>query len=141
MNNYTIEQLEEGKTNASFEVRITLEMLEAFEQLSGDRNPLHRDVEYARSYGMKDRVAYGMLISAFYSRLVGMYLPGKFCILQEIKINFNKPVYPEDVLRVSGIVANKKELFKRVEIAAKIMNQEGSKVSSARIVVGVLDEI
>ncbi|MEY8283643.1 hypothetical protein AALA13_07425 [Lachnospiraceae bacterium 50-23] len=42
-------------------------------------------------------------------------------------------------MTVTGIVKKKKELFSRLEIDAKIANQEGTKVSSAKIMVGVLD--
>ena len=131
-------EIEEGKTSADFEVVVTETMLETFEQISGDSNPLHTDVEYAKSQGMKDKVVYGMLISSFYSRLVGMYLPGKYCLLQEIKTNFHAPVYVGDNLRITGVVKQKKELFHRVEIDARILNQDNVKVSSAKIIVGVL---
>ena len=136
---YTMEQLSEGKTCEKFHVSVTSEMMEMFQTLSGDENPIHTDARYARNQGMRDRVVYGMQTSSFYSKLVGMYLPGKFCILHEIKINFNKPVYSGDSLCVSGVVTKKRELFKRIEIAAKIVNQNGEKVSSAKIIVGVSD--
>ncbi len=140
MNEYHMDQLEEGKTEASFSVTVTDEMIDMFRQMSGDDNPLHLNREYAVSRGMKDKVVYGMLVSSFYSRLVGMYLPGKFCILHEIRINFNRPVYSGERLCVSGIVVKKKELFQRVEINAKIVNQNGEKVSGAKIVTGVFHE-
>lgn len=140
MNTYTMDEIEEGKTKADFAVEVSGEMLEIFAQISGDCNPMHTDEKYARDCGMKDKVVYGMLISSFYSRLVGMYLPGKYCLLQEIKINFHSPVYVGDQLTVTGVVKKKKELFHRIEIEARIVNQDGTKVSSAKITVGVLDE-
>ena len=138
MNSYSIEELEEQKTKAEFDVKITEEMMDIFCQLSGDNNPMHLDCEYAKSKGMKGKTVYGMLVAFFYSKLVGLYLPGKFCLLHEIKVNFNKPVYPGDVLHISGVIKEKKELFQRVVIAARIHNQNKEKVSSAVITVGVL---
>ena len=121
MNEYRFEDIIEG-TNAEFQVAVSEEMLEDFQRLSGDTNPMHTDREYAREKGMDDRICYGMLTASFYSRLVGMYLPGKFCILQEISVAFHKPVYINDILKVSGKVIKKNELFKRLEIDAKIIN-------------------
>lgn len=138
MNSYTMQELEEGKTKAEFDVIITEQMMDSFCQLSGDKNPMHFDCEYAKSKGMKEKTVYGMLVASFYSQLVGMYLPGKFCLLHEIKINFNKPVYSGDILHISGIIKEKKELFQRVVIVARIHNQDKEKVSSAVITVGVL---
>lgn len=136
-----MEELEEGKTKAEFDTVVTEEMMDIFCQLSGDSNPLHVDPEYAKSQCMKGKTVYGMLVASFYSRLVGMYLPGKHCLLHEIKINFHRPVYPGDLLHVSGVIKEKRELFQRAIIKARISNQDGEKVSSAMITVGVLDEV
>lgn len=139
MNTYTMDEIEEGKTKAGFEAEVSDGMLKMFAQISGDCNPMHTDETYARGRGMKDKVVYGLLVSSFYSRLVGMYLPGKYCLLQEIKINFHSPVYVGDQLTVTGVVKKKKELFQRIEIEARIVNQDGIRVSNAKITVGVLD--
>lgn len=139
MNTYTFNEIIEGSTCADFQVSITKEMLEHFKTISGDSNPMHTDSHYAREKGMKDRISYGMLTASFYSTLVGMYLPGKFCVLQEIKSTFNNPVYIGDLLRISGVVVKKNELFMRMEISAKIVNHQGIKVSKAKIVVGCLE--
>ena len=141
MNVYTMNQLEEENSRADFNVIVTQEMLEIFQMMSGDYNPMHTNDKYAKEMGMNGKIVHGMLVAAFYSRLVGMYLPGKLCMLHEIKIYFNKPVYPGDSLNVSGVVEEKKELFQRVKINAKIINQFGEKVSSAKIMVGILNEL
>ena len=141
MNSYSMGELEEGKTKSDFNIVVTEQMMDTFRQLSGNNNPLHTDQKYARSKGMKEKTVYGMLVASFYSKLVGMYLPGKFCMLHEIKINFRKPVYPGDMLHVSGVIKEKRELFHRAVIDAEISNQNKEKVSNARITVGVLDEV
>ena len=86
---------------------------------------------------MKGRVVYGMLTSSFYSTLVGVYLPGENCLLQEIKISFNNPLYIGEEIVVAGIVVEKDDTFKRVEIKASIKTIDGKIVSKARIKVGV----
>ena len=103
-------------------------------------NPLHTDSEYAKSKGFVDRVVYGMLTSSFYSTLVGVYLPGEYCILQGIEIQFSKPVYVDDTLKISGKVSYINEAYKQIEIKAVVTNQAGKKVSKATIKVGVMDE-
>ena len=138
MNTYRFNDIEVGKY-VEFEVTISEGMMDNFRKLSGDDNPMHTDRMYARSKGMDDRVCYGMLTSSFYSRLVGMYIPGKFCILQEISISFHKPVYIGDCLKISGEVKEKKELFKRLIVNAQIINRNGERVSKAKIKVGCLE--
>lgn len=121
----------------SFEVAITQAMVDQFRMLSGDHNPVHVDPEYARTVGHPGPVVYGMLTASFYSRLVGMYLPGKFSLLHQVDSSFKSPVYVGDVLKVSGKVSDVFESVRQVEIRADIFNQHMKKVSSARIKVGM----
>jgi len=122
---------------AQFEVPLTAEMMTAFAAISGDLNPLHRDEDYARQKGFPGRVAFGMLTSSLYSRLVGMYLPGKRALLQGIDLEFKGPAYIGDVLSVSGEVTYLNEAYRRVELKGQIVNQAGQLISTAKIRVGV----
>jgi len=69
-----------------------------------------------------------------------VYLPGKYCILQGIDIQFSKPVYIDDILTITGKVSYINEAYKQIEIKAIIINQDNEKVSKATIKVGVMDE-
>ncbi len=136
MKEYTFNEIKVG-LKEKFAVIVSEEMMAGFCALSGDTNPLHTDSSYALSQNFKDRVVYGLLTSSFYSTLVGVHLPGKFAMLQGINIQFNKPVFIGDQLDVMGEVSHTNEAFKVIEIKAKISNQEGKKVSSAKITVGL----
>ena len=136
MNHYMFEELKEG-ISADFTVKVTAEMQELFTTLSGDENPMHMTDDYARANGYENRLVYGMLTASFYSRLVGMYLPGEHCIFHEADIKFNAPVYVGDELTVFGEVAECDEVFRRIKIKAYIKNQSGKKVSKATLYVGV----
>jgi 3-hydroxybutyryl-CoA dehydratase len=136
MNDYRWEDLSLGM-RARFEVPLTAEMMTAFAAVSGDLNPLHLDEVYARQKGFTGRVAFGMLTSSLYSRLVGMYLPGKRALLQGIDLEFKGPAYIDDVLSVSGEVTYLNEAYRRVEVKGQIVNQAGQVISTAKIRVGV----
>ena len=139
MNSYKFVDINVG-LEESFSVRVNSEKLDKFLKISGDINPLHTDAEYSKSKGFSDRVVYGMLTSSFFSTLVGVYLPGKYCILQGVDIQFSKPVYIDDILTITGKVSYINEAYKQVEIKAVIINQDNKKVSKATIKVGVMDE-
>lgn len=136
MNEYSFEELTIG-LSANFEVEITSEMQSEFSRLSGDINPLHCDTIFAKAFGYNGCVAFGMLEASFYSRLAGVYLPGKYCLLQEVSSKFCAPVYIGDKLCVSGSIVSRHEVFKRVEIKAEIRNQNGVRVSKALIKAGI----
>ncbi|SVE31158.1 uncharacterized protein METZ01_LOCUS484012 [marine metagenome] len=139
MNSYKFVDINVG-LEESFSVRVNSEKLDKFLKISGDINPLHTDAEYSKSKGFSDRVVYGMLTSSFFSTLVGVYLPGKYCILQGVDIQFSQPVYIDDILTITGKVSYINEAYKQLEIKAVIINQDNKKVSKATIKVGVMDE-
>lgn len=139
MNQYSFEDMKPGMTE-SFSVEITKELQQQFESLSGDINPLHKDAEFARKRGFQDRVVYGMLASSFYSTLVGVYLPGEKCLINECKISYHLPVYIGDRLLVEGTVSDVREGTRRVKIAGKMTNQNGELVNAAVITVSFTAE-
>ena len=139
MNSYKFEDISIG-LEEHFSVKVDTDKLDKFLEISGDTNPLHTDSKYSKSKGFIDRVAYGMLTSSFYSTLVGVYLPGKYCILQGIDIQFSKPVYIGDTLKISGKVTYINEAYKQIEIKAIVKNQDDKKVSKATIKAGVMNE-
>lgn len=138
MNKYKFEDIKLGMKE-QFKEKITSNSILEFIKLSGDNNPLHTDKNYAIKNGMLDIVAHGMLTSSFYSKLVGVYLPGEKCILHEIDISFKNPVYANDSLTIVGEVYDIIEIFKQIRIKAYILNQDNKKISTAKIKVGVLD--
>lgn len=139
MNEFSYKELEIGHKE-SFSVEITEEKMDLFLQLSGDENPLHQDMWFAKENGFASKLVYGMLTASFYSTLAGVHLPGRFCLLQEIGIKFTKPVFVGDVLTVSGRIEEKVDAYEILVIKAKITNQNNQPVSRAVMKVGVLHE-
>lgn len=113
-------------------------MMEKFKAVSGDNNPLHTDENFAREKGFKSRVVYGMLTASLYSCLTGEYLPGRNCLLQSVHADFLSPVFIGDTLTVSGKITEKYDSVRQIIIKAVIRNQDGKKVSRAKIEAGVL---
>lgn len=120
----------------SFEAVFTEEMMDAYARLSGDFNPLHVDPEYAKAQGFPAQVVFGLMTSSLYSQLVGMFLPGKFALLQGIDIDFTAPAFPGETLSVEGEVIYLNEAFHRFEIKARIRNAARKSISRATIRVG-----
>ena len=137
MNEYRFEDLYVGKEEY-FSVTVTEEMMKMFLELSGDSNPLHNDKDFAISQGYQNKVVYGLLTTSFISRLVGVLLPGKYCLLQGIDVKYSKPVYVGDILIVKGVVAELHESVKRAVIKVMIQNQDEKKVVKGKAEVGFL---
>jgi 3-hydroxybutyryl-CoA dehydratase len=135
MMEYRFEDLTLGLKH-SFEAVFTDEMAQHFAQISGDVNPLHVDREYAAAVGFASPVIFGMMTSSLYSTLVGVYLPGKYALLQGIDIDFNSPVFAGDKLIVQGEIVFLSEAYKRLEVKASIRKEDRKLVSKAVIRAG-----
>lgn len=137
MNNYKFENLKIGM-GESFTVTVTEEMMDSFLNLSGDENPLHVDKEFALSQGYSDRVVYGLLTTSFISKLIGVLLPGRYCLLQGIELKYSKPVYVGDILIVRGVVDELHESVQRMTLKVEIINQDEKKVVKGKVEIGFL---
>ena len=137
MKHYSYEEILEGQKE-EFAVTVKEEMLDFFEAITGDHNPLHRNTEYAKEKGYKQKVAYGMLTASFLSTLAGEFLPGEKSLIHRVEVEFPKPVYVGDTLLVEGIVKEKNDLFHTLELKVSVKNQENEKVLRGKMRVQVL---
>lgn len=139
INEYKFEDLKIG-LEESFQYEVTPEKIERFRELTGDINPLHVNDDFAANYGFTGRVVYGMLSASLISTLGGVYLPGRYCLIQQIEgCKFLSPVYLGDVLTVTGTVKELNESVRQAVIQVSIRNQESKRVLKAILKVGFLE--
>ena len=139
MNEYRITDIAAGQQE-SFSVTVTEEMMAKFLDITGDVNPLHTDDGFAKEKGFPQRVAYGMLTASLISTLGGVYLPGKYCMIQGVEVRFAKPVDIGDVLEVTGEAVKVDTDLRYLEIKVTIRNQRNEKVLRGLLKAGVMDE-
>ena len=124
---YSLNEIEIG-FKKKFEIIITESMLSDFAKLSGDYNPLHMNEEYATSTSFKKRVCSGMFLSTFFSRLVGMYLPGKHALYFSQSLNFVNPCFVGDKITIEGEVTDKSIATKIITLKTTITNESGKRI-------------
>jgi 3-hydroxybutyryl-CoA dehydratase len=66
-----------------------------------------------------------MLLASFFSRLVGMYLPGKNALYFSQNLNFTGPCFIGDTVIVKGKITGKSEATKMIKIETTIKNNAG----------------
>jgi 3-hydroxybutyryl-CoA dehydratase len=98
----------------------SIENMESFAKLSSDYNPIHTDVDFAKSKGFKFPLVYGLLLASQTSRLVGQELPDKNAILTGIQINFMLPCFPDDQLIFGADLINKSEATYALEFKCSV---------------------
>ncbi|NMK48293.1 MaoC family dehydratase [Achromobacter sp. Bel] len=74
---------------------------------SGDHNPIHVDLDFARSAGMDDVFAHGMLSAAYLARLLTTWAPQS--ALREFAVRFVAITHVGDEVRCTGQVVERFE--------------------------------
>ena len=90
---------------ASLSNTVTEADIVAFAEVSGDKNPVHLDAQYAAGTMFKERIAHGMLSAAYISAVFGMKLPGPGAIYISQTLNFKAPVKIGDTVVTTVKVA------------------------------------
>ena len=121
--NYKFDDITIGLVE-EFSIEITESMVDNFAEFSGDYNELHMDEDYASTTSFGKRICHGMLLTSFFSRLVGMSIPGKNALYFSQSINFQFPCFIGDLIIVRGEVTEKSESTHIITIKTTILNQD-----------------
>lgn len=98
----TFDDLECGHRFSAGPRTITRADIDAFSSLSGDRTALHHDDAYASSTPFGGVVAHGALVVSVATGLAfdaGIF-EGTVLALRSIQVDFDRPVYPGDSVRL-----------------------------------------
>jgi acyl dehydratase len=77
---------------------VTATDIERFTEISGDRNPLHYDLDAARASRFGEIVVQGGITSAILNAVVGEQLPGPGTVFLNVNWNFTAPIRPGDTI-------------------------------------------
>ena len=91
----TFDQIHIGLTK-EFDVIITQSLVDDFAKISGDYSPIHMNEEFAKSTKFGRKIVHGMLLASLLSRMVGMYLPGKYALYSSQSLEFHNPCFVGD---------------------------------------------
>lgn len=115
---------------------VTEDMINNFANVTGDRNPIHLDKEYAANTFFKKRIVHGFLYGSFISKVLGTRFPGFGTIYLSQEMKFIKPVYINDKLVVEVKIIEKIPKQK-LKLETKIYNQENDCVLDGRAIVSI----
>jgi 3-hydroxybutyryl-CoA dehydratase len=102
---------------------ITDEDIKKFANVSGDRNLIHLDEEYAKKTFFQGRIAHGMFSAALISAVLANKLPGPGSIYLKQELRFIKPIRIGDTITVAVEVIKKEDEKERVILRTSCTNQ------------------
>ena len=118
---YTFEEIEVGMRAVS-QSRVTDEHIRAFAEVSGDRNPVHLDEDFARQTPFRARISQGMLTASYISAVFGTHLPGPGAIYIAQSLRFKRPVWVDDAIRTIVTVTDTVPAKRRVRFHCECRN-------------------
>jgi len=120
INNNFWNQYSEG-LHIEWAFSISKKDMRQFSELSGDKNPIHTDLQYAQGRGFKNSLVYGLLLCAQMSRLVGEEMPDKNSIIISVQMDFLSPCFPNDNLIFSADLSSKSDSTRTYKCKCKII--------------------
>ncbi|MFT6899064.1 MAG: phosphate acetyltransferase [Paraglaciecola sp.] len=102
--------------------------IELFAVMSGDVNPAHVDLEYAKSDVFHKVIAHGMWGGALISAVLGTQLPGPGTIYLTQSLSFRRPVGLGDKVLVRVTVREKIASKQQLILDCECFNQDGELV-------------
>jgi len=112
---------------ATFSKTMTESDIFAFSAITGDFNPIHVNVEFAKESIFKQRVVHGMLTAGLIDQTL-THLGGAGNIHLSQFVKFLAPVHIGDTVTVISEVASKDAAKNRVTVKSAVTNQAGKTV-------------
>ncbi len=120
---------------ATRELTVTDEMVRAYAEITGDRNPLHFDAEFAARTRFKRLMAQGGITTGLLHALVAMDMPGAGSVFVRQSWSFPRPVYIGDTIRAQATVKSVRERRNMAELEFTVVNQDGETVLEGQATV------
>ena len=119
--------MQEGDTLPEIERTVTQERINAYADASGDFNPLHVDLDFARTTEFGGTVAHGMMVAATISEMMTSAFDRRWAEGGHLKLRFRAPVLPGETIRTSGRVTSVREFdgVMEVVVAVEVQKPDG----------------
>ena len=102
----TFESLKEGDEIPALKIQpVSRQTLALYCGASGDHNPIHVDLDYAKSAGLNDVIAHGMLSAGYLARMLTEWVPQS--AIRSIKNRFTAMTHIGDSVTCTGKVVEK----------------------------------
>lgn len=117
---------------------VTDEQVDLFARLSGDRNPLHFDEDFARKTKFGRRVVHGGVTAAILNALIAEDLPGPGSVFMEQHLKYTAPVHPGDTITADLTVLTARADKPIYTVAVRVVRQDGVLVLEGECAVYVM---
>ncbi|WNJ18007.1 MaoC family dehydratase [Pontibacter sp. G13] len=101
--------------------------VDTFAQISGDKNPIHIDAEYAANTPYKRPIIHGFLGGSIISKILGMDFPGEGTVYLKQEMSFRKPMFVDTPYKAVITVEEVSRTRHIATLKTAIVNEETGK--------------
>ena len=118
---------------ATRSLTLTAEHVAGFADLSGDRNPLHFDEDFAAATPFGRLVVQGGLTTGLLHALVAMDLPGPGTVFMSQEWKFTAPVFIDDTITAEAEVLSARATKPVTQLRVTVRRQDGETVLEGEV--------
>ena len=135
INNYQI-----GDEIPSLNIKpISHSMLALYAEASGDHNPIHIDIDFAKKAGLSDVIAHGMLVMSFLAQAITNIFPQES--IKKLDTKFIAMTNIDDILTCKGEVIDikLKDSIKKLFLKLVVVDELGEKKLSGSAIIELIE--
>ena len=114
--------------------QLTQPMIDAYADASGDHNPIHIDLEFAKSTPMGGTIAHGMLVLTLISEMMTAAFGQTWLATGTLDVRFRNPARPGDTVTAQATATSTDG--PRLRYAVECVSQTGETLISGTAEVG-----
>ena len=124
------DKIEVGTESTPIIKKVTQDTINRYGKAAGDYNPIHVDVEYAKTGPFKGTIAHGLMSLAYISELMARDFSRGWFFGGKLEMRFRAPIRPGDTITIKGKVIEKKSEGEKNLIVCEVAceNQDGTAV-------------
>ena len=127
LKNSPIMTIEQG-TTYNYTFRFTQKEVELFAQVTGDKNPVHLDADYAAKTMFKRPIMHGFLGGSVFSKIFGTLFPGEGTIYLKQSMSFMRPMFVDTDYEVRMTVKEVVKEKHRANVETVIVDKNTNEV-------------
>jgi len=118
---------------------ISRSMLALYAEASGDHNPIHIDIDFAKKSGLSDVIAHGMLVMSFLAQAITNIFPQES--IKKFDSKFISMTNINDILTCEGKVIDieLKDSIKKLFLNLVVLDELGVEKLSGSAIIELID--
>ena len=111
-----------------YKIKFSQEDVIKYSEITGDKNPIHTELEYAKNTIFKRPIVHGFFVGSVFSRIFGTEYPGLGTIYLNQTMKFISPVFLEEFYYAKIILSEVDIIKGKANVITEIIDSYGASI-------------